>query len=103
MLYWVSPQKEKNKLIGNLVIIISIEKVDYSALVEQRALIVDVRSAHEFATRHIEGSINVPLIEINSKTDTWQKKRQTSNYMLPQQCQKRLGKKHAEHGRYRCQ
>ncbi|WP_409012453.1 rhodanese-like domain-containing protein [Dyadobacter sp. 50-39] len=48
--------------------------MDYSALVEQRALIVDVRSAHEFATRHIEGSVNFPLSEINSKTDTWLKK-----------------------------
>jgi len=35
-----------------------------SAFTEENALIIDVRSAEEFATGHIEGAINVPLPEI---------------------------------------
>jgi len=36
-------------------------------LVDNGALIVDVRSPQEFASGHIEGSMNIPLETINSK------------------------------------
>ncbi len=74
MLYWVSPLKEKNKLMGILSSLFGSKRVDYATLVEQGALIVDVRSAQEFAAGHIEGSINIPLGEINAKTDMLLKK-----------------------------
>jgi rhodanese-related sulfurtransferase len=35
--------------------------VDYAGLVKQGAIIVDVRTAGEFAAGHISGSINIPL------------------------------------------
>lgn len=38
--------------------------VDYVALVEQEAQIIDVRTKPEFASGHIKGSINIPLQEL---------------------------------------
>ena len=35
--------------------------VDYTALVKEGAQIIDVRTAGEFASGHIKGSINIPL------------------------------------------
>lgn len=44
-------------------------KVDYSALLKQGAIIVDVRSNREYAGGHIKGSINIP-VEVLSKNLT---------------------------------
>lgn len=38
-------------------------------LVEQRALIVDVREADEYAAGHIKGSVNIPLGQIRQRVD----------------------------------
>jgi phage shock protein E len=35
--------------------------IDYAALVKQCAIILDVRSKVEYASGHIEGSINIPV------------------------------------------
>lgn len=42
-------------------------KTDFKSLIDNGALIVDVRSAQEFATGHIDGSVNMPLDTIGSK------------------------------------
>lgn len=55
--------------MGILSSLFGSKRVDYATLVEQGAVIADVRSAQEFAAGHIEGSVNIPLGEINEKTD----------------------------------
>lgn len=42
-------------------------KTDLKSLARQGALIVDVRSPEEFASGHIDDSINIPLDKINAK------------------------------------
>ena len=42
-------------------------KADLKGLVGHGALIVDVRSPEEFASGHIDESINIPLDKINTK------------------------------------
>ena len=37
-------------------------------LIEQNAVVIDVRSSDEYATGHIEGSINIPVDNIGSIT-----------------------------------
>ncbi len=41
-------------------------KVDYSELVKQGAIILDVRSKGEFASGSIKNSLNIPLDQIDS-------------------------------------
>jgi phage shock protein E len=41
-------------------------KVDFAALVKQKAIIVDVRTKNEYAGGHIKGSINIPLDSLSS-------------------------------------
>lgn len=41
------------------------EEADYKKLVEQGAVIVDVRSKEEFDTGHIKGALNIPLDELS--------------------------------------
>ena len=41
-------------------------KINYLALVEQGALIVDVRSRGVYGSGHIKGSINIPLDSLSS-------------------------------------
>ena len=50
----------KNKLFG--------PSVDYRELMQNGALIVDVRSPKEFNAGHAKKSKNIPLNELNSKT-----------------------------------
>ena len=50
----------KNKLFG--------PSVDYRQLMQNGALIVDVRSPKEFNAGHAKKSKNIPLNELNSKT-----------------------------------
>lgn len=40
--------------------------VDYSKLVKEGALILDVRSKSEFSGGHIKGSLNVPVDQLSS-------------------------------------
>lgn len=40
--------------------------VDYKQLVENGAKIIDVRTRGEYASGHIQGSINIPLNELSS-------------------------------------
>ena len=40
------------------------KKVDFKTLVKEGAVIVDVRSAAEFKSGHIPGSMNIPLPDI---------------------------------------
>lgn len=44
----------------------SSHKVDYAALVNQGAIIVDVRTKNEYASGHIKGSVNIPLDSLSS-------------------------------------
>lgn len=41
-------------------------QTDYAMLVQQGAVIVDVRSAGEFAGGHINGAINIPLDRLSA-------------------------------------
>ena len=43
-------------------------KTDFKGLTDKGALIVDVRSPQEFASGHIDGSVNMPLPTIGTKT-----------------------------------
>lgn len=40
--------------------------VDYTALMKNGAIIVDVRSKGEYASGHIEGSMNIPVDQLRS-------------------------------------
>ncbi len=42
-----------------------LDKTDYSALVKNNAVIVDVRSKGEFAGGHIKNSINIPVDQLS--------------------------------------
>ena len=42
-------------------------KTDYSKLVKQGAIILDVRSKEEFSRGHIKDSINIPVDQLNNK------------------------------------
>ena len=41
--------------------------VDYAELVKQGAIILDVRSASEYASGHIKGAINIPVDQLANK------------------------------------
>lgn len=41
-------------------------KTDYSELIKQGAIILDVRSKGEFAGGHIKNSINIPVDQLNN-------------------------------------
>jgi rhodanese-related sulfurtransferase len=42
---------------------------DFVALIQQGAMIVDVRSKGEFSGGHIKGAINIPLDELNNASN----------------------------------
>jgi len=42
------------------------EKIDYSGLIKQGAVILDVRSRAEFAGGHIQQAVNIPVDELGS-------------------------------------
>lgn len=44
-------------------------KVDYKELLKKGAQIIDVRSRGEFASGHVNGSINLPLNELTSSAN----------------------------------
>lgn len=41
-------------------------KTDYSDLIKQGAIILDVRSKGEFSSGHVKGSINIPVDQLNN-------------------------------------
>lgn len=43
--------------------------VDYKQLVDAGAKIIDVRSPQEFASGHVQGSINIPLDQLDKNLD----------------------------------
>lgn len=51
-----------------------LKNTDYKTLIQQGALLVDVRSPQEFASGHIPGSTNIPLDQIGAKADMLLKK-----------------------------
>lgn len=46
-----------------------IRTTDYAQLVEQGAIVVDVRTAGEFSQGHIKGSVNIPVDRIALQAD----------------------------------
>lgn len=46
---------------------------DLKLLIAEGATIIDVRSAGEFASGHVKGSINIPLDQIGSQSDKLKK------------------------------
>ncbi len=49
-------------------------KVDFKSLLDQGAMIVDVRTFGEFKSGHINGAVNIPLDSIRSKAAELKKK-----------------------------
>jgi rhodanese-related sulfurtransferase len=45
------------------------DQTDYKALVNDGAVIVDVRTPGEYASGHIQGSVNIPLEELSFRAD----------------------------------
>ncbi len=45
-------------------------EVDYRSLVQQGAIIVDVRTPREYSSGHIKGSVNIPVDQIGSEKKT---------------------------------
>jgi len=48
-------------------------KIDYKEVMKNGAIIVDVRTKGEFKSGHIDGSINIPLPELNKKINKLEK------------------------------
>lgn len=51
----------------------SSNSVDLAQLIKDGAVIIDVRSKAEFATGHVNGSINIPLEQISLNADKLKK------------------------------
>ena len=49
------------------------EKTDFKELVKQGALIIDVRTAGEYGSGHIPGSVNIDLEKVNSSVQSLKK------------------------------
>lgn len=49
-------------------------KVDFKSLLDQGAMIVDVRTIGEFTSGHIQGAVNIPLDSIRSRAAELKKK-----------------------------
>jgi len=52
------------------------EKLDYTQLLEDGAIIIDVRSPQEFAQGHADGTINIPLSDIANHINDLKQKQQ---------------------------
>lgn len=51
-------------------------KTDYSEMIRQGAIIIDVRSKGEFASGHIKDSINIPVNELKNNLSKLKDKHQ---------------------------
>ena len=49
-------------------------KADFSELIKNGAVIIDVRSKGEYASGHIKGSLNIPLDSIQGNIEQIKKK-----------------------------
>ena len=49
---------------------------DYAALMQQGAIIIDVRSKGEYASGHIKGSINIPVDQLSKNLNKFKNKEQ---------------------------
>ena len=56
--------------------ILGMSNTDYKALMEEGAIIIDVRSPGEFAGGHIEGSVNIPLDRLENNLGKLKDKQQ---------------------------
>ncbi|WP_369426517.1 rhodanese-like domain-containing protein [Profundicola chukchiensis] len=54
-------------MLGGLIQKLFGSKTDFKELVENGAVIIDVRSKKEFESGHIKGAKNIPLNELSSK------------------------------------
>ena len=54
-----------------------LEKPDLTGLIKEGAIILDVRSAREYVSGHIEGSINVPVGELEKNLQRFKDKNKT--------------------------
>ena len=52
-------------------------KTDYSELVKQGALILDVRSKGEYSSGHIQGSVNIPVEQLGNNLGKLKDKNKT--------------------------
>jgi phage shock protein E len=52
-------------------------KTDFSALVQEGAIILDVRSKGEYASGHIKGSINIPVDQLSNNLGKFKDKNKT--------------------------
>ena len=53
--------------------LLGIKSVDLTQLIQQGAVIVDVRSKSEFASGHVKGAINIPLEQIANQAEKLKK------------------------------
>lgn len=60
-------------MLGGLIQKLFGPKVDYKELVDQGAIIVDVRSKAEFNSGHVRGAKNIPLGELSAKINQLKK------------------------------
>ena len=56
--------------------ILGMSNTDYKALMEEGAMIIDVRSPGEYAGGHIEGSVNIPLDRLENNLEKLKDKQQ---------------------------
>src|SRR5674476_294229 len=52
-------------------------KTDFAQLVQEGAIILDVRTKAEFNTGHIKGSINIPVEQLNKNLNKFRDKNRT--------------------------
>lgn len=50
---------------------------DYAALMQQGAIIIDVRSKGEYSSGHIKGSINIPVDQLSKNLNKFKDKNKT--------------------------
>lgn len=56
-------------MLSYLKKVLNRQPLNYGKLIEEGALIIDVRTPQEFAQGHADNSINIPLSEITSRID----------------------------------
>ena len=50
------------------------EKIDLREILKEKAFLVDVRTAAEFASGHLKGSVNIPLDSISKQIEKFRNK-----------------------------
>lgn len=64
-------------MLDSIKNLFGLEKIDYLQLVNEGAIILDVRSNGEFVTGHIKGSVNIPLDTLQNNLDKLKEKNKT--------------------------